>query len=431
MVIPAATVAAASQPAASKSEPISKSEPMPKRSEVSAKTEVPSTPPPWQAKKPVKRPSWLQVNAPRRPQPAPNAAAETGGTAPTMTEQEAPAEPAQPEPKSSESESSESKQSKPAPKPAATGLLDRLRQEFAEEARELSAGQKSAKQQKRNRGLLDRFRRADAKEDGENGAVRKARSKSTSRGMNMATLSPNDLRHYLTQRIATSDVNEETGVPSKPKIGGAPVGPTVKSLDTVLDKVLESVTGGLPRALLVAGTSAKADATHTAIELARALVDLNEQVVLVDLAKGASAVSGPLGMPRVPGFADLATGRATFGDVVRVDDETPLQVITAGNPAMRGEEPEPDQFMPVFEALTQAYDCIVLHADLGAVKALMPALKFELPVMVAVLPTRVSAQSEDEALSTFQALGCPVVVYEPRGRPNRRRSGLFSRPAAV
>jgi hypothetical protein len=152
----------------------------------------------------------------------------------------------------------------------------------------------------------------------------------------------------------------------------------------------------------------------------------NQAMILLAYA---SAVSGPLGMPRVPGFADLSAGRADFGDVIRVDDETPLQVIAAGNPAVQGEEPEPDRFMRVFEALTQAYGCVVLHADFAAIEILMPALKFELPIMVAVLPPRGNVESEDEALATFQALGCPVVVYEGSGR--LRRSGLFSRSAAV
>jgi len=243
----------------------------------------------------------------------------------------------------------------------------------------------------------------------------------------MSALSPNDLRHYLTQRIASSDVED---IPLAPKAGHGKVGPVSKSFDVVLDCVLASATGGLPRALLVAGTSSKTDATHMAINLARALVDRNEQVVLVDLAKGASTVSGPLGMPRVPGFAELASGRATFGDVIRVDEETPLQVITAGNPTIRREDPEPDRFMRVFEALVQAYGCVVLHADLSAVEALLPTPKFELPVMVAVLPARAHLDSEHEALSTFQALGCPVVVYEGNGKP-RRMMGLFSRTAAV
>jgi hypothetical protein len=85
--------------------------------------------------------------------------------------------------------------------------------------------------------------------------------------------------------------------------------------------------------------------------------------------------------------------------------------------------------MRVFEALTQAYGCVVLHGDLRAVQVLMPALKFELPAMIAVLPRGGNAEDDDEALSTFEALGCPVVLYEGNGKP--RRAGLFNRIAAV
>jgi len=309
--------------------------------------------------------------------------------------------------------------SEPAPTFAASGLLDRLKQEFPEGSPDTAPNS----QGRRRPGFLGRFRRAST---GDAGARSQEDSTLTSKGVEMAALSPNDLRHYLTQRIASPDVGE---IPPAPKVGHGKVGPVLKSLDAVLDHVLASATGGLPRALLVAGTSPKADATHTAINLARALVDRNEQVVLVDLAKGASTVSGPLGMPRVPGFAELAAGRATFADVIRVDEDTPLQVITSGNPTIRSQEPEPDRFMRVFEALTQAYGCVVLHADLNAVQALMPALKFELPAMVAVLPTRTDVDSEHEALSTLQALGCPVVVYEGNGK--QRRMSLFNRTAAV
>jgi hypothetical protein len=134
-------------------------------------------------------------------------------------------------------------------------------------------------------------------------------------------------------------------------------------------------------------------------------------------------------MPRVPGFTDLAAGRAQFADVIRVDDDSPLQVITAGNPTTRGPDPEPDSFMRVFEALTQAYGCVVLHADLIAIEALKPALKFELPAMVAVLPARGTVADEGDALSTFQSLGCPVFIYDGKGKS--RRSGLLGRIAAV
>ena len=241
-------------------------------------------------------------------------------------------------------------------------------------------------------------------------------------------VSPNDLRHYRTRRIA-SELRAGAVLLEKPRIGMGPVGPALNSLDAVLDTVLETASGGLPRALLVAGTSKRANAVSPAIELARALVDRNEQVVLVDLAKGASLVSDPLGMPRVPGFSDLVAGEANFIDVVHLDDETTLQVIAAGNTATVDQGHDQDRFMDVFEALTQTYDCVVLHADLAAIEARMPALKFEFPVAVAVLPGRATIQSETEALCSFQSLGCPIVVYDGHGK--RRRPRLFGRMAAA
>lgn len=408
----------------------------PRATSDAATAEKPTKPSVWRAQKPAKRPSWLQVNEPRRPRPVPEAPAETPReqpVAPTDTPEKRPVnEPAAeiaPEPAASKAETV----SNPEPvKPAATGLLDRLRQEFAEQstaARRTQTGEKP----KGLGGLLGRFRPSGTKRPQDAKEERTSRSKTSSapksKGINMAALSPNDLRSYLTQRIAASEVDEPLAMPPQPKAGAGAVGPVLTSLDAVLDKVLDSATGGLPRALLVAGTSSKADATQAAIGLARALVDRNEQVVLVDLAKGASAVSGPLSMPRVPGFSDLAADRVSFADVIRVDEETPLQVITAGNPTTRSEEPEPDCFMRVFEALTQAYGCVVLHADVAAVNALMPALKFELPAMVAVLPPRGHPESEEQALSAFQALGCPIVVYDGSGK--LRRARLFGRSAAL
>lgn len=244
----------------------------------------------------------------------------------------------------------------------------------------------------------------------------------------MASLSPNDLRHYLTQRIATAGP-EDAAIVRRVSAERGHVGPVLKSLDKVLNKVLESAIGGFPRALLVAGASPKADAVPAAINLSRALVDRNEQVVLVDLTKGTSAVSGSLGMPRIPGFTDLAAGRAGFGDVVRVDDESRLQVITAGSPTTRSLDSEPDSFMRLFEVLTQVYGCVVFHADLAAAEGLLPALRFELPAMVAVLPRRGKIEDAKAELSRFQALGCPVLVYQGSGKQGR--SGLLGRVAAA
>ncbi len=199
----------------------------------------------------------------------------------------------------------------------------------------------------------------------------------------------------------------------------------LKSLDAVLNHILASGKGGAPRAVLVAGVIGQGRRDGRGDPIARALVARREQVVLVDLTRGPAAVSGPLGLPRAPGLTDLAAGRAGFEDVVRIDADTPLQVITAGNPKVKAKGEETERFTRVFEALTQAYDCVVLHADREAVRKLTPALKFELPVVVAVLPAGASARATNDRLDRLLGAWLPG-----RGlRANRQGAALgLARP---
>jgi Mrp family chromosome partitioning ATPase len=249
----------------------------------------------------------------------------------------------------------------------------------------------------------------------------------------MATLSTNDLRAYLNQRLASRGTEAASdpaakSVAAKPNSDADKTRPVLKSLEAVINHILAYGNGGAPRALLVVGASPKVDTTPEAIGIARALVARREQILLVDLTRGPAAISGPLGIPRSPGFSDLATGRAGFETVVKVDAETSLQVIAAGNPKLAASGDENNRFGRVFDALTQAYDCVVLHADREAVRALTPALKFELPLVVAVLRAGASANNDKADLADFSALGCPVLVYEQTGKQPRSR--LFGRLAA-
>jgi Mrp family chromosome partitioning ATPase len=307
---------------------------------------------------------------------------------------------------------------------AAAGLLDRLRQG-------LSARAEPEKEETAiNPGLLARLRRGLPSDVD---TAEQVKATHTVSAPQKDPLRPNDLRHYLNQRIASAaqfrvDELADKVALAAPKVGKGKIGPALKSLDGVLNYILASTKGGAPRAVLVAGGTPKVDATQEAIRIARSLVARREQVVLVDLTRGASAVSGPLGLPRAPGLTDLAAGRASFDDVIRIDADTPMQVITAGNPAVRVIGEKLDRFMRVFEALTQAYDCVVLHADGDSVRRLAPVLKFELPVVVVVLPQGASPESEADDLSDFTVLGCQVVVYEKAGRDGR--TGLLGRVAA-
>ena len=312
---------------------------------------------------------------------------------------------------------------KPTATPSAAGFLERLRRGIAPGETQPAAPQPRG-------GWLGRLRPArpapgDSIDDHDVAA-------SPTTG-NMPVLRTNDLRHYLNQRLAASAAEAANDSPKGDKAPSKPdsdkVGPVLKSLDAVINHVLAAGKGGAPRALLVAGATTKLDATAEAIAIARALVARREQVVLVDLTRGPASISGALGLPRAPGLTDLVAGRAGFEDVVRIDEDSSLQVISAGNPKLSAKDDENERFGHLFEALVKAYDSVVLHADREAVRQFTLALKFELPIVVAVLPAGAGDSGTKTDLAEFSALGCPVLVYEQNGK--KPRSRFFERVAAV
>jgi Mrp family chromosome partitioning ATPase len=236
----------------------------------------------------------------------------------------------------------------------------------------------------------------------------------------------NDLRSYLQRRPGLGSqplgTEPEHNGKASAKHGNATagVGPTLKSLDEVLDHLRVRAEEKAPHAVLVMAARAEIDASREAIHLARALLAEERLRVLIDLTRGAAAVSGHLRLPRTPGFAELAAGRAGFDDVVHVDEETPLQVIPAGsstawpNPATGNK-----RLARIFEALEQAYNVIVLHADRSTALTLRPILAGRLQRIVAVL-ARGEGKSGGSSLLELAVFGCPVLLYEQNGTDPRR-----------
>lgn len=226
----------------------------------------------------------------------------------------------------------------------------------------------------------------------------------------------NDLRHYLNKRLAASQAETRNAIVPKHDAGA----PVLKSLDAVLSQILPARQDAGSCAVLVGG--AAIDATEEAISIARALVAAGDQVVLLDLAHGPHSISAALGLPRFPGLADLAAGRAQFEDVIGLDAETPLHVIAAGNPRFAADDGN-GRFAAILAALTEAYDSIVLHADREALRRTAPDLG--LSIAVAVLPQRAGGTAD---LSSFAALGCRTLAYE---QGSKRRPRFLGWAAAL
>jgi Mrp family chromosome partitioning ATPase len=228
---------------------------------------------------------------------------------------------------------------------------------------------------------------------------------------------PNDLRSYLqlpTALRAPGNVKGRCGRDRRGKRDRRDqegVRPPPKSFEAVVTHVCARAAANSTGAILVAAGAKGLDATSEAIRIARTLLASANQGVLVDLSRGAAAVSGRLALPRAPGFADLLAGRVGFEEVIHVDGETALQVIPAGHPTVRSEGNEIKRAISIFDALAQAYDVVVLHGDRDGVAQMSPALSGRLSVAVAVLGTG-GGPSAKAAVADLGALGCPVVPYE-------------------
>jgi len=224
---------------------------------------------------------------------------------------------------------------------------------------------------------------------------------------------PNDLSSYL-QRPPALRTPEYTGGRRgkrnrRDNIDQESIQPALKSFEAVVAQVRARAAANTRGAILVAAGGKGIDATGEAIRIARSFLSSAERGVLVDLSRGAAAVSGHLALPRAPGFADLLAGRVGFDEVIHVDSETALQVIPAGHPTVRFEGNEIERALGIFDALAQAYDVVVLHGDRDGAAQMLPALAGRLSVAVAVLGTKGGAKA---ALADLNALGCPVVPYE-------------------
>jgi Mrp family chromosome partitioning ATPase len=238
----------------------------------------------------------------------------------------------------------------------------------------------------------------------------------------------NDLRSYLQRSClgnqAPSKEPERNGsAPAKHANGSAAAAHALTSLDAVLDHLQLLAEQDGPRAVLVMASGPEIDASREAIAIARGLLPHERLRVLVDLARGPNAVSDELTLPRAPGFAELAAGTAAFDDIVHVDEETPLQVIAPGGPAVWPNSGSGSKRLArIFEALAQAYDVIVLHADRGTALNLRPILAGRLQRIVAVF-ARGDSKGSESGLLELAVFGCPVLPYA-QSATERRRSFL-------
>lgn len=210
------------------------------------------------------------------------------------------------------------------------------------------------------------------------------------------------------------------------------------SLETVGRHLLAKVNGAGGQSVLVMGETDTVESAQDAVELARSLAGASQRVALVDLSEGNTSVAGALGLPRIPGIRELAAGRATFEQVVRLDPGSPVQLFAGGDPRLPAVYAGDGQGMArIVRALSEAYDVVLLHANRSIAPHILGLFQGAPPTAVVVsdpaVPSNGAGRRWDD-LSASSGFPVDTVRYERGGSqpgPLGRIPGLRRAAAAI
>jgi hypothetical protein len=173
--------------------------------------------------------------------------------------------------------------------------------------------------------------------------------------------------------------------------------------------------GGCCR-VLIAGGEKSAQPQAQALILGRALAESLARVILIDLSQGAGALSGPLELPRAPGFAELCQQKASFEDAIKRDPASGLHFLASGKPRnLGGEWGGPGMLDKVCRAIDESYAVALFCAEHD--EALMLARGLKRPFAAGVIIRRGGHGANEAANSpagVFETFGFPLYSLDQR-----------------
>lgn len=163
------------------------------------------------------------------------------------------------------------------------------------------------------------------------------------------------------------------------------------------------------RCIVLFGIGRNVGTTHAALELARALAAKGRRVVLADLALNAPNLSVMSVDPQAPGFAELARGLASFGDVVTRDKFSRIHLVSTGQVAGEASAVLASPRVRItLEALARAYDHLVI--DGGAMAETSVAFFAGIAPRAVLVTKEISAPETHVARDQLIAAGFADVV---------------------
>ncbi len=155
--------------------------------------------------------------------------------------------------------------------------------------------------------------------------------------------------------------------------------------------------------------SSHGEAAAAAVAVARLLASRGKRVIVVDVSAANTGFADAMGSAPGPGLTDLIVGAADFTRVIVRDQHSAAHVLRYGQirnaqaATMLG-----DRFKPVMQALTQAYDTVIVHC--GEAVASTPLLVRSCGAAILLAPAHRSPDVA-MAIATLKDTGYAAVGY--------------------
>lgn len=136
----------------------------------------------------------------------------------------------------------------------------------------------------------------------------------------------------------------------------------VSTIGALARRICTQAVGSGYRTLVAGETDMMGISSH-AIELAKALTEFGQSVILLDWAPEGDGIAHALSLPSGPGVAELLNGAATFEQIIRRIPGSEAHVIGAGA-FEKGDTSslDPDRLNLVLDALDEVYDQVIVAA---------------------------------------------------------------------
>jgi uncharacterized protein involved in exopolysaccharide biosynthesis len=182
--------------------------------------------------------------------------------------------------------------------------------------------------------------------------------------------------------------------------------------------------GDAARKITVIGAHQDEGVTLTALTLAR-LLSRGSKVVLVDLAMASPTLAAVSTDPAAPGLTELMQGAASFSDIITKDRLSGVHIVGAGRDAAQRELLQLPRINLAIDALSRAYDYVVLDAgtasDLPAnvIAARAHAVIIPDPAITATARDMMKSQLLASGFVGVTILSAPLKAMDP-GAPGDR-----------